>query len=398
MDYVFTTVHGTYGKRAKWVREDSALCQQLARAVSPAQIVARPFFWSGRNSPFGRRQAALRLQEHLRDGLSQYPDAKHFIIAHSHGGNVAAMSLEDAPLRRRISGLACLSTPFLVARRRPFGSWLEGVLVVGLLLTLLIGLDESVALSVLSGGALSGLLVARLTSLPDRLIKAINIGDLSGLDVLIVRTPADETTPLLALGHLVGWASTRLYAVLPHLVMLATLRRDGIEPRSRALSRVALVVGIPVSVYALYVFFREPATDLLRVVAPFVFLWIIFKPDSAPNPALDPAVIVITLVALMVVVSLLLVTVVTGMGVMMSAAAVGWAGLICGLVVEVAPEAAPPGQWLIRQIPFSSSGPMSVLSLQHSTTYEDPRAIEAIGGWTLTKGMRSSGIVSDVAF
>jgi hypothetical protein len=393
MDYVFTLLHGTHARHARWVQPDSMLCQQLAREVSPAQTAFRKFDWSGANSPFGRRRAALQLQEYLSEGLSKYPDARHIIIAHSHGGNVAAMSLEDDALRRKIFALVCLSTPFLVARHRPFGSWLEGMLAVGLAFAMLAALPGSVALSVLSGVALGGLLVARLKSLPGRLIKAVTIGDLSGLNLLIVRSAADETTPLLALGHLTGWASTRLYAAPSHLVRLALLTpKDGSEARHRAISRLALLVVTPVLVFALSTMFREIATDLLRAIALPVAIGALISGSDLP----DPETAVSILAALMAVSVLFGVTVVIGLGVMTSAVAVGWAGAMCGVTVEVSPEAAPPGQWLIRQMPFSSSAPMSPFSLQHSTIYEDPRAIRAIGKWALTTVGRSLEGESDV--
>src|SRR5262249_27654013 len=73
----------------------------------------REFAWSGSNSHRGRIIAGDALRDFLTTGISQFPAARHFIIAHSHGGNVAIRALQTPTLSDRISGLACLGTPFL---------------------------------------------------------------------------------------------------------------------------------------------------------------------------------------------------------------------------------------------------------------------------------------------
>ncbi|HEX4329801.1 MAG TPA: hypothetical protein VH105_23640 [Burkholderiales bacterium] len=58
------------------------------------------------------------LREVLRKGLEDFGDARHYILAHSHGGNVVVKALsEDDYLSKRISGVCCMATPFLVALR-----------------------------------------------------------------------------------------------------------------------------------------------------------------------------------------------------------------------------------------------------------------------------------------
>jgi hypothetical protein len=49
----------------------------------------------------------------------RFPEAKHFVIAHSHGGNIAIDAIgSDPQLRSRIAGIICLSTPFLLVSKR----------------------------------------------------------------------------------------------------------------------------------------------------------------------------------------------------------------------------------------------------------------------------------------
>jgi len=72
------------------------------------------FLWSGANSIEERRSAAARLAKTLDENVAAAaPEARHFIIAHSHGGNVAL----DA--RQAMSGdalnvhIITMATPFL---------------------------------------------------------------------------------------------------------------------------------------------------------------------------------------------------------------------------------------------------------------------------------------------
>ena len=120
---VVTTVHGTYAKHATWVESKSKLGQALTQRFG-ACVKVIPFPWSGRNNPAARAKAKDDLRAHLRDlqGQQQYKEASHYIIAHSHGGNVALYALLDEALRDTIAGVACLATPFILSRPRVLGS------------------------------------------------------------------------------------------------------------------------------------------------------------------------------------------------------------------------------------------------------------------------------------
>ena len=118
---VVTTVHGTYANRATWVNPDSKLGQALTQRFGVGVVVV-PFRWSGRNNPSARAKAKDKLQEHLHCMRQTYKDSRQYIVAHSHGGNVAFYALRDEALRNAIAGVACLATPFLVSRPRVLGS------------------------------------------------------------------------------------------------------------------------------------------------------------------------------------------------------------------------------------------------------------------------------------
>ncbi|WP_271609901.1 MULTISPECIES: esterase/lipase family protein [unclassified Bradyrhizobium] len=89
----------------------SALASALAGLVTAADLNSFP--WSGANSIEERRSAATRLARILDDSVAAAPDVPHFIIAHSHGGNLALDAREamlGSPFNVHILTMA---TPFL---------------------------------------------------------------------------------------------------------------------------------------------------------------------------------------------------------------------------------------------------------------------------------------------
>ncbi len=107
---VFTLIHGTWGKNADFLRPESTLQQTIREQFSNATF--ENFTWSGWNSHSARIVAAKKLVVHLQNVIEKYPDADHYFVAHSHGGNIALYA------RRQFSppelkGIVCVGTPFL---------------------------------------------------------------------------------------------------------------------------------------------------------------------------------------------------------------------------------------------------------------------------------------------
>src|SRR5690242_18299762 len=84
-DAVVTLVPGTWAGKAAWIRADSLLSKALTRAG--CQVV--PFGWSHSNCYRARTRAALRLAEQIQGQIKENPGARQWIVAHSHGGNIA---------------------------------------------------------------------------------------------------------------------------------------------------------------------------------------------------------------------------------------------------------------------------------------------------------------------
>ena len=103
-------VHGTFAKRAQWVRSGSQFCESLLGNLGPRTCI-KSLIWSGKNSVAAREEAADRLSELLQDSVASFPGVPHVVIGHSHGGNVA-LKAAAAPALADVD-IVCLSTPIL---------------------------------------------------------------------------------------------------------------------------------------------------------------------------------------------------------------------------------------------------------------------------------------------
>jgi len=126
-----TLVHGTFAANSDWVTEDESSAPEGFRGRLKSKLgedtsfcVPKPW---GSASFFGKykdltNSARLNGAENLKQELLQHEKVegeKHFLLAHSHGGNVAMYALQDKQVQQRVDGLICMATPFLFPRRRP---------------------------------------------------------------------------------------------------------------------------------------------------------------------------------------------------------------------------------------------------------------------------------------
>jgi hypothetical protein len=133
------------------------------------------------------------------------------------------MALGDQFLRGRIAGIACLSTPFLVARRRLFASPFRELVVAGLGLAMFF---ENAAVRGIAAAYLAVIIYAWITGLAQRVLDSLIEPDLTGMNLLILRTPADEASAAFALSQIIGWISARLYALVPSAVRRAIVTKS----------------------------------------------------------------------------------------------------------------------------------------------------------------------------
>lgn len=109
-------VHGTwakghFGASKAWTEAGHDVYERL-RTLLPISTVIETFLWSGKNSVSAREQAAKELRAHLTNSLEKFPNDRHIVVAHSHGGTISNLAIADPKIDGRIERLICLATPF----------------------------------------------------------------------------------------------------------------------------------------------------------------------------------------------------------------------------------------------------------------------------------------------
>jgi len=122
--FVITLVHGTWADNAPWTQTGSPFCLQLEaqlRKRGATSVTFSRISWGGRNTHQERRTGSIQLRRHLLAQLIQDPSARHYVIAHSHGGNVAMRAVCGSPtLRGQLQGIVAMATPFLAFVQQSF--------------------------------------------------------------------------------------------------------------------------------------------------------------------------------------------------------------------------------------------------------------------------------------
>ncbi len=107
----------------RWFEEGSEFRAEMTALLGEKDNAGRyrfeEFKWSGSNSFHARTEAAMELCVHLHLQVERYPDAHHWIVAHSHGGTVAVSAVTWLhKMKRRetvdaVRGVMTLATPFI---------------------------------------------------------------------------------------------------------------------------------------------------------------------------------------------------------------------------------------------------------------------------------------------
>ena len=273
---LITTVHGTWGRgfrprpqrdNRQWFEEGSPFLARLSSELGDIPHKITPLLWSGANSIFVRDETAHVLAEHLSAEHAEHPQATQLVIAHSHGGNIALRALHH--LRKRDASQLCgaesanplvvtLATPFIEVQPADFGNrppairlgvlYAMAYLVVTVVLFIwgVPRLNEFVTTVLkLMGLVLRlppldefGTLIAALLALPfaisgflwwqhgraparqrhiDDLNDATRLGEVVSAQaqrLLIIRAIDDEASLTLALGTILGYATTAIIVAI----------------------------------------------------------------------------------------------------------------------------------------------------------------------------------------
>lgn len=391
--YRITLVHGTFARDAAWTMDGSRLVHALQAELDGPVAIER-CQWSGGNSAAARAAAAARLADQLRAQADRDPNERRFVVAHSHGGNVAMYALRDAALAAQVAGLACLATPFLVARRRDLGS--KGVtnILAAVFLTVLLvhqllieprlspwlGEYGAVAINFLMLWTLGvALLLAykRWDAWVERLLDSLRLAELPSPKLLLLRTTGDEASALLLFFQFVSMLAVRLFHTLQTLHARAEQRFALWSQHKLALVGM-LVAGFAGSGAAVMAWLAlDPSlasgTGLVALVAitavhAMLLLLLLGQAEAAAIFFRFAATLAVLPAALILALCML---------------PIDWRVAVANLLVDVTAETAPPGAWTLRQfVPLASDARGGQApGLAHSAIYEDERAIGAIVEW-----------------
>jgi hypothetical protein len=385
-DVVITLVHGTWARRAPWTSAGSPLRQALSQAAL-GRVAFDRFAWSGSNSLAARRRAVQALVERLRASIARWPQARHYIVGHSHGGNIAFQALANPVLNERVAGLICLSTPFLHAAPRELGpvghtalKWfpVAAIFYGGTLIVRVVAPThaEAAAVWVLVLSAAVGFLIHRgMRRRPAAVPSSLEYPVVNPTKVLILRAAGDEASAALGAAHLVSWIAGRLWLATSRLLGEAL---DTIERwRATLMRHGAIAAGIAalavVGVVAMLKLPKPPrwleSTSVTAVAVAFLMLalW--------ARGGLVAAFVGRFLLAAMATPFLLAVALV--------GVAIGPELVIAGLLFQVTAETTPPGCWKVWQVTGGDEDADRGGGLMHSASYQNPLALRILHDWML---------------
>jgi hypothetical protein len=276
---VVTLVHGTWAMTSEWTRPRLKFVKALERALAKrgaTDVQFDRFLWSGGNTFAARKRAQDKLACHIRGIAAKHPDVPHYIVSHSHGGNVALAALRDLMEHGGdvpVQGVACLGTPFLIRARRddpPLEQLLalgSGPFIATLLLALQLARDvdgllrPGPFLTAGVAGAVVGMTAMYLAHIfavrraKPTLLRPKSLPKALADRLLIIRSRGDEAAAGLGIGYFVGWAVRRLWLwVYQHIY--------------RPFDRVYKTSQRPRAVYAQ----RVAATTIAFIVLPIPFV------------------------------------------------------------------------------------------------------------------------------
>jgi hypothetical protein len=122
---MFILVHGTFGRNGDWMKDgkNDSLRAQLKREFErDFEVCFDQVDWGlegalWKRMPDNTVHYRLEGAALLAERLERLPDVsstnRRYLVAHSHGGNIAMYALKNRNLLNKVTGIVCLSTPFL---------------------------------------------------------------------------------------------------------------------------------------------------------------------------------------------------------------------------------------------------------------------------------------------
>jgi hypothetical protein len=208
----------------------------------------------------------------------------------------------------------------------------------------------------------------------------------SNLHVMILRSPADETSFALATAQAGLWLLRTLASRFETFgrASIGVLRKKGKKVRNRDVIRVSMALGLVGATLlgSLYGMFAWDAAasvifgiadiisihPMVRVIATWVGLGIVVMVTAYATAIVAGSVTSVLVFPLVPLAALALVP----FG--------GPLFAVTAPFLDIAVEPVPTGEWLVNQLP----GPSGSKGLKHSLTHSSPAALEVLGDWLRT--------------
>ena len=381
---VVTLVHGTFARRADWTQESSGLCRTIRERIH-GPVRFEQFLWSGWNTVTSRSVAVERLILHLDDTQARWPQARHFVIGHSHGGNIALQAMREEAVEARTAGIVCLSTPFLCASPRDLGPvgriarWWFPVVVALFCLVPAVELlpsdlqDDAGAVATLVAIGFGFIVAPRLGKFAASVAGRLQLPDVSPHKVLIVRSFGDEASAALGAAHMISWIAERIWSRTSRFIgaSLDTVEtwRSALVARWRPLVATCTVL-LGLAVLPLAVAERQTWMELSGLLAAAMLAVVVTILIRGGYAAFLGALLLAVLATPFFLIILLL------------GIATGPELLIAALLFRVTAESTPPGGgWSVWQVPRDPWHANQVAALMHSTTYDDEESLAIVSRW-----------------
>jgi pimeloyl-ACP methyl ester carboxylesterase len=384
---VVTLVHGTFARRADWTAESSPLRRAICKTMrEPVRF--EQFLWSGWNTVTSRSKAVDRLISHLADLQTRWPQARHFVVGHSHGGNIAFQAMRDKAVEARIAGVVCLSTPFLWASPRNLGPvgrialWWFPVVIA---LVCLLPAVELLPLALQSAAGPIALIIAVglgfvfspwATKFAKTVAGALQYPDVQPRKVLIVRSFGDEASAALGAAHMISWIAERLWSGTSRFLgaLLSTVEkwRAALAERWRLLVPACVVLA-GLAIVSLATAERGSWLEVSGMLAAATLAVLIAILARGGYVAEFLGALLIAVLASPSFLIMLALGIATGPEL-----------LVAALLFRVTPESTPPGGgWTVWQVPRDPWNTAQGAVLMHSTTYDDEESLAIVSQWLL---------------
>ncbi len=384
---IVTLIHGTWAREAAWTKENSPLREELDKL--PGVRLVNRFCWEGYNSHRARLRGADRLKVYLLECATTYPDEEHFIIAHSHAGNLVLYALRDERAAQQVRGMVCLSTPFIICKKRDYGrSELWPIVLLALI-------GFCIAIYRVVGAAVPGLswmfklmilplvsavllFVARRFSLPRaaEILESFRLPKLAADRLLLIRAPGDEASVALATSYFVSFLLTKVSYFISVFARLGMSVVDNHAKRS-TLSRLKLSIGfLAIGCVFVMLSLHHHGWDLHGWIISAGLALIAFGLGFVTPKGQDTPTLIMVSLWLLTGVLMIVPVLLT----MIPASAFGFDTVMGAPFFDLSAESSPPGETTVISLEGSYGK-----GLSHSAPYSNRVALSAIVSWLTEK-------------